>query len=595
MNLRRIVGAALSGVVLAGSASVLVAPAASATSEHLSTTAESYVDSAAPSSALEPDWDTDLPVGARVIDGMTHLSKSYVTFDLSGVTGVPIASARLTAAEQSVANCKKNRASTQAWLTGTATAPTWDTQPAELVKLPTPVVYDTCTRGSLAWNATTALRQAIRDGRTSVTFVLRLPDTQQADPAFARSYSQVSLDVDTDQPPDTATYLSVGGRHCGPDPVYVDTLNPPMSGNTTDPEYDTLAVRFEWWPTAHPAQKQHLDLTGVSAGGETETYFPADLVENTQYTWHMRVSDAYNAGQWSANCSFIPDVTRPSVAPVVSSTDYPRESTGPGHGGSGIPGTFTFTANGVPDVVGYGWQFDQMSGFVDAPQPGAPVTLQLTPNASGPTQLLVYSYDRAGQRSPAADYRFWVTDNSPTVSCSPQSAFVGQPRQCTVTPGSSGVTGYVYTLDYGNPDVPVPANPDGTAAFTFTPRSTSDGHTHVYVRATLDDGRRSDPAEVVLDTDGGEPTVDVPPPPVAFGAPVQITMHAKLPDSRTFTYEWNYEGEHTIPVGPDGTATITVQPNGSGYFYLFVHTTDGSGLQSWTATAQVQVARTGRR
>jgi hypothetical protein len=52
-----------------------------------------------------------------------------------------------------------------------------------------------------------------------------------------------------------------------------------------------------------------------------------------------------------ASSQFIVDTTRPATAPTVTSTDYPAD--GVEHGGPGIPGTFTFSANGDKDVVGF--------------------------------------------------------------------------------------------------------------------------------------------------------------------------------------------------------------------------------------------------
>jgi len=113
VSLRRILGAALSGVVVTGVVSVLAAPAASASTYGVEPASWSYVDSAAPKSAfLAPD---ELPVGAETYaDGTIHVTKSYLTFDVAAYRNLPLVDAELRLGEASVQNCAKAR-QTQVW------------------------------------------------------------------------------------------------------------------------------------------------------------------------------------------------------------------------------------------------------------------------------------------------------------------------------------------------------------------------------------------------------------------------------------------------------------------------------------------------
>ncbi len=77
------------------------------------------------------------------------------------------------------------------------------------------------------------------------------------------------------------------------------------------------------------------------------------------------------------------DGTPPAQAPLVSSNDYTDNGEHP-WGGPGLPGTFTFDAQGDPDVVSYRHRFSwsDRTGVVQAPSPGAAVSLQLAPQTS---------------------------------------------------------------------------------------------------------------------------------------------------------------------------------------------------------------------
>jgi len=169
---------------------------------------------------------------------------------------------------------------------------------------------------------------------------------------------------------------------------------------------------------------------------------------------------------------------------VVTSTDYPQNAWG---GGSGVPGSVTFTANGVSDVAGFDHGFLDPAQNSVADQPGGSATVQLAPTATGPVDLYVRGVDRAGNLSPVYDYHFFVTDNTPLMSCTPASAGPDVPRQCAVSPrsgqrvvdyrytydggfqsGLAKLVSYTYQWNDGDP-VTVTADADGTASVTITP------------------------------------------------------------------------------------------------------------------------------
>lgn len=590
MNLRRIIGTALSGVVVAG-LTVALAPAANALEYNPHQLTWSYVDSAAPGSTFTQPQDANIPVGARVYaSGTKHILKSYVTFDLSGVPDNKVISAALHAQERSVADCSKSRA-TQAWLTGTKDNPTWNRQPNRQLELPAPTVERACGSGDLTWDASAALSKALAAGRTTATFELTVPDDQLADPAYQRTYyPYLQLDVNINEPPGKPLTLSVEYNNCAATPKYVPSRTPRLAAGVYDPDQSSeqLDAQFQWWPAKHPKQTHDLHVTGVSSVMSV-TIPQGALTEGTEYTWRVRGSDSAAAGPWSDTCSFVPDATSPATAPRVTSADYPSETTGPGHGGIGVPGMFRFAPAGVPDIVGYYYLTDPNSSYhyVAANRLGGPADVEIVPDHAGATELVAFGVDRAGNRSPDANYDFWVVDTKPDLACTPETAYIGQPRTCTVATHLADTTGFAYSIDDGT-EVTVPADANGGATFTFTPRTSDYGYTQVQVRATTADGKRSDPAEVSLHTDGATPTLDLPEQPVVVGTSFQVTMHATLPGSTTFGYEWDGETA-TVPVGADGSATVELTADYAGYYNFRAYSEDGSGIQSWTAEGFVEV------
>src|SRR6185369_17133336 len=98
------------------------------------------------------------------------------------------------------------------------------------------------------------------------------------------------------------------------------------------------------------------------------------------------------------------------AVPGVSSPLYREDTTGTVNGGIGVPGQFTFTANGSADVTEYAWSLDGTTPVtVAAAAPGASVTVTLTPIRDLVAVLQVTSRDAAGRVSSPRTYRFRVT------------------------------------------------------------------------------------------------------------------------------------------------------------------------------------------
>lgn len=361
-----------------------------------------------------------------------------------------------------------------------------------------------------------------------------------------------------------------------------------LAATFSDPDGDLVTPEFQWWPVQSPQQRT--DITGVK-GSSSTLLNPTTLTDKTTYAWRTRGSDGTNTGPWSGPCEFRTDMAAPN-APTVTSTDYPPSSTSgtaTPAGGSGIPGKFTFDANGSTDVVGfnYGTSYPN-EHYVAANHLGGSATIDLTPAVGGWNQLLVESVTQGQRQSAQTTYQFYVANNTPAVTCTPDDGLIGVPRQCAITPaeGQDASLGYVYQFDHGAV-TPLPANPDGTASITVTP--TNPTGNVLAVQMKLSNGNLTAPDTVFMKSESAPPTVRVSPDEVPVGIPVQVTFTAALPGSVSFTYtaDSNNDQPITVPVGADGTATVTITPTIQGADEIDVYSTTASGLNSGTTKTGV--------
>ncbi|MFC0433681.1 hypothetical protein [Kutzneria buriramensis] len=583
---RLLAGAAVTAVT-AGFATVALAAPASAAITSVTSTSWAYTDSAAPTTKfLNPAGDA--PVGAQAYaSGETHITKAYFTFDLTKFVGTTVGLAQFVTDEKSAADCTKARTQ-QVWLTDTATAPTWAKPPAERAQLSGPVGYTwECPSERLVWDATTAVQNALAAGTKKITLELKLPEDQQSDPSQFRVFDHAPTLLATyNHAPNAPTALAVDGQACGKKPLlHGKTFNPVLAATVSDPDNgDSIATEFDWWPVDHPDQVTTANSPGLSSGETAKaTILGSTLTDGATYAWRARSSDQQATGSWSAVCEVTFDLTGPN-APTVSSSDYP---TGKAAGGSGIPGAFVFSPNGSTDVVGYKYGWDTPVDYVAATRKGGPATIVITPARTGPGRLTVESIDAAGNGSSWVTYSYFVQPNEPTVSCTPATAYVGTPRTCTITRYDATDVAFEYQINNG-PTTELTPGADGTATVTVTPTD-PDAVYQLNVRAKLSNGNLTDTNNYLVRFDPGAPTVDQSDYEVVIGSSVQFTLHSVLPGSTTFTYTWGGNAPVTVPVGSDGTATLSLKTDQTGSEELSVRSSTADGIQSATAQNWVTV------
>jgi len=575
----------------AGTALVTAAPAQASTYTLIQSGSWSSIDSALPkTSFVNPRGDA--PIGAHTYaDGTNHVSKSYFTFDLSSLSGARVLGAEMFTSETVVADCSVPRG-TEIWVTAPAKkAPTWAAQPAELSKLPGPGSLNVCPSNYLDWDAAPALRDALAADRKSVTFVLRLPDTQQNDPRYGRSYQpSLQISVEKNHAPAKPAQLSTQGKPCEAKPL-VGSGETRLSAIVTDPDDALVGAEFAWWPAGHPDQRATWDTGNYWSSGYPLWFdVGPKLADGVTYAWQVRGKDDLDAGPWSQVCKFGTDFVRPDKAPTVTSTDFTAQGT-EGPGGTGIPGMFTFGANGVGDVATYYYGFNGETYIPVTPsRPGGPASISYTPDRSGPQWIYVRSADAAGNVSfDRTVYDFFVPGNQPTATCTPDQAYLGEPRQCTIRArGNGGAKAFVYRLDDGV-ETTEPTSADGTATVTVTPSDPGVYYPQLIARTRLDNGNLTAPGTSRVATDRGVPGIDTP-QDAMVGKPASFTFHAVLPGSVSFTYRWDGGEQVTVPAGPDGTATVTITPRNAYYRTMEVFSATEAGLQSGTASDSVNVA-----
>jgi hypothetical protein len=581
---RRLLTAA-AAVTMTGTALVAASetPAAAAVTVLETAVARAYTDSAHPSKSYV-DGSGPLPVGAWTdADGGKHKSRTYFTFDLSKFFGKRILGVTGLLGESSVNDCTAPR-SMQIWRTDTATSPTWERPPRELAQVGVPVGAG-CPASHMEVDLTNAISQAVANRVPKLTFVARNPDGVEGKVAYGRRITDLRLSVEYNTPPEAPTQVWVETRPCPTAaPPYIPATQPVLAAVVTDADPgDVLNATFAVWPVDHPDQRTELAAPASPAGTSVSATVPEGLLrEDVVYAFSVRTNDAYDTSAWTPECRFLVDNTSPDRAPGVSSPQYPEDQAA---GGVGIAGTFTFTANGVPDVVGYRWgRTNPPVESVAADTVGGSATITWTPTESGPARLFVQSVDRSGRTSPIREYRFSVPQISPIVEDGNPTGGIGEPRVLTFRPRMANVVAYLYTFG-GDPEQTVPADADGVATVTVTPTT---GQTPLSVRSRTADGVLSPPTDITISVDV-RPLVssaEYPPSPAAGGTvgdPGTFTFTARQPNAVAFVYSVNSGPLQTVPVGPDGTANISWTPTGSGMSTLTVRTRDASGAESGTS------------
>lgn len=187
------------------------------------------------------------------------------------------------------------------------------------------------------------------------------------------------------------------------------------------------------------------------------------------------------------------------------------------------------------------------------------------------------SVDRAGNSSEPRTYRFWVRDDTPTVtSPTGQEGVLGEPSGSTSRRGrpAPSATATNSTTGRSRPSRP---NPDGTAAITV---DEVDPEFNWLVVWSISAGGLRSTENRLFYVDPQAPVVWQSPESGPVGVPIEFTFQPVLAGTVSYTYQVDYGEWVTMPAGPDGTATVTVTPTEPGWRTMSVFSTNAAGLSS---------------
>ncbi|MFD3328695.1 ricin-type beta-trefoil lectin domain protein [Streptomyces sp. NPDC058701] len=168
---------------------------------------------------------------------------------------------------------------------------------------------------------------------------------------------------------------------------------------------------------------------------------PNNLSDGHTYYWRIQGGDGDMTSAWINGCTFSMDTQPPSV-PVVTSAEFPPSGTLPGSTKSiNQPGTFNLkSTDSISGVISYEWAFNSSipvggANTVAASADGS-ASIALTPTTWGTNILRVQAVDRAGNRSQAQTYAFYVPDN-PNAKTT-LGDITGDERVDFIAPNASG-------------------------------------------------------------------------------------------------------------------------------------------------------------
>ncbi|GAA1367265.1 hypothetical protein [Catellatospora chokoriensis] len=528
------------------------------------------------------------PVGRQEpATGEKYRSRFYFTFDLAGFDGRKVTQATLFAQEKTVTDCGA-QAPLELWRTAPiGSSPTWRNPPAELEKLGTPARNEgTGCPGYLKFDLLATVLAAKARGEAKLTLELRVAEGSEGGLRFGRTFFyRPGLQFTANTVPTIGNQRLYFKNECGtqsaPTIVAGSSAGVMLAATVTDPDHDDETAEFAAWPVDQPEQRR--TYPGGSYGvGDIRRYIPTDVYPHgTVVAWSARADDRHDQSEWAAPCYFAVDSVAPAHAPLISSQMYP-ESNGepPTTGGVGIPGTFTLDAQGDQDVVRY--FFRDASGrsqMVDAPAPGAAVSITYTPGRVGQNTVYAAGVDRAGNQGPEKSYFFLARDTRPQVTLEMNG--VNVPSRLVLSSIVAGITSYRYSVD-GGPEVTVQAGADGSATADVV--FTEVGYRQIAVSSYTADGKagvwsgqvrvHDQPNVTSTGYDGAYHVGQV-------GTPLTWTFRPRGANVVAYEYLFEWESElHQVEAGPDGVAVLDLTPTSSGVYLLLVRSVYADGSVS---------------
>jgi hypothetical protein len=248
----------------------------------------------------------------------------------------------------------------------------------------------------------------------------------------------------------------------------------------------------------------------------------------------------------------------------------------------------------MPDVVEYLYRFDDGAEQTVAAAADHTGSVILTPLRPGDHVLWVRSRSADGTVSQSRRYEFYVGSGAPEITSDvyPRDQWAGYPGKTTrftFRPNMPGVVTYSYQFTVGDDWQTVAADPDGTATVTWAPPQGGVFSLRVVSRAS--NGAESDPAGYRFYVNTAAPGISSTeyPRDQTGGYPGKTGTFTLTPTDgmpvTEFRYRFYWNGEwQSVPVGADGTATVTFTPSTWGGVTLQAYGRTAEGAQSGTTS-----------
>ncbi|BCJ59679.1 hypothetical protein Jiend_31010 [Micromonospora endophytica] len=288
----------------------------------------------------------------------------------------------------------------------------------------------------------------------------------------------------------------------------------------------------------------------------------------------------------SATAAVVP-VATPAVAVSNTVDDSPRLAD-PAEDGQKLVVGDSRTVRllpGAPQVVSYRYELRDVFGTAYdtgsvAAHPDGTADLTWTAIHHEINNLTVRSVSADGTVSARRYIGYEVDGASPQVGYSGGLGWV-EPATFVARTRMVNPTEYVVVVnsDHANPLILTPAA-DGTASFPLLPTVKGSHYISVFARNAAGVQTRT---SVTLWSRSNRPHVTstaFPTKGVGRVWPGTFTFAAGMPDSTTFRYRINSEPTVTVPVGPDGTATVSWTPPAVGSYQLRVDSVASNGTLS---------------
>ena len=320
--------------------------------------------------------------------------RSVWTFDIKDLAGKEIVSAFFQATQVYAWNC--NKSGLNLWRTGVAgTGTTWNNAVWDKHLAHTEEKGANCTSKDVGFDlkALNGVAQAVADGDKKISLGL-WAGTETSVDGWRKFNPNPQLNIVYNTRPNVPSWPSTAGAGCStPEKhVYINNPDPEVTAVVSDPDgaaNTLLFARFE-------AGDRKVQIADHPNGAIARARFGSGAFgDGRTYSWRAYAGDARLEAGPSADCTFTLDTSPPDKPPLVTSTDFPSDDSF--HGFAGTPGSLTFKANGVTDVAGFRYGYENPPvNWVAAGTLGGSASVEVTAKHLGRNVIYVQSVDRAG-------------------------------------------------------------------------------------------------------------------------------------------------------------------------------------------------------